>query len=310
MSTERVLRKELYQLGIGTTDAEKISFITSADEVGSTKFRGSDLDVAFGLIYVLQRYKGGCTPIHPIIDAHNTLFMNLGVNWLCQDGGRVMTFPKDFFKNLDECIKRKNIRFVFVFLTLINSKNCGRDLDDSHANVIIYDKKKNIFERFEPNGCSIEFTDWFEVHEFDNAFSKVAKKLYNAEYHPSLICCPLVGIQAVQESEKLRKRYDPGGFCAAFSLWIIGLRLKNPNENFRKLQLGAIKSARKKEKTFTSFIRNFSAFVIKKRKEIFDSLPKEVVKEIEKNPDSIEDLSDENLKKINKVILREFNKIE
>jgi hypothetical protein len=310
MSTEEMLQKELFQLGVGTTDAEKVSFLTSADEVESTKFRGTDLDVLFGLIYILQRYNGGCSPIHPTIDSKNTLFMNLGINWICRDGGRIMTFPKEFFKNFDACKKRKDTRFIFAFLTLINSKNCSRNLDDAHANLIVYDKKKNLFERFEPNGCSIEFSDWFEVHEFDHAFTKVAHGLYNAEYHPSLICCPLVGIQATQESEKMRKRYDPGGFCAAFSLWVMGLRLKNPNENFRKLQLAAIKKVKNKEKNFTTFIRNFSAFVVKKRKEVFNTLPKDMIKKIEKNPDTIDELDDEHIQKVNHIILREFKKIK
>lgn len=305
VETKTLFENEVDKLNIRTSEINLTPSLTSLTSK-STNFLGSDIEMLFGLFYILQHIKGGCTPIYLTINKKNTLFMNLGINWICHKKDRKMTFPKDFFKNFEKCINRDNIRFIFIFLTLINSHSCISKYNDAHANVIIYDKKTNIFERFEPHGCSVDLlSNWFEVKKFDKYFKKIVKKSFSAKYLTPELCCPRLGIQAVQEHSE----HAETGFCEDYALWIIYLRLKNPSISLYRLQVSAIKKIQKKDKGFTNFIKSFSQYLSKKRREMFQNLSKTTQRRIEKNPDSLENLNKSDIHKINQIILKEFNKL-
>ena len=311
--TSTELEKELLAFDIKTHDAKDIQFISTIEDVDTTRFRGNDLDILFGLLYVLQKYNNGCSPIQTHINKKNTLFDNLGINWVCKRGKRQMTLPKDFIKNFNTCKKKKTTKFIFIFLTFMNSKTCRSYNNDAHANLIIYTKSKNTFERFEPNGCSTEFSIWFESKEFDRKFNALAKNVFKAEYKTPLTCCPYIGIQSIQEHERQNLKINiigPEGYCAAYSLWIIALRIQNPKEDFQKLQLLAIKKMQKNDKAFTQFIHNFSKYITDKRQELLDKLPERIVKSIERNPDTLHNLSPDSLKIVNDFVVKEYKKIK
>jgi len=309
-TTEEELEKELKEAGIITEDADKINFLTFEDEFNSTQFNGSDLDMLFGLIYVFKKHHNGCIPLKIKISKKDALFFSLGINWTCKKKKRKLYMPKGILTNFKKCKERSDVQFIFILLTLIHPKRCNQKSFGAHANVLIYDKKTNTIERFEPNGCTVNFDIWFEVKEFDKIFKEIAKNQFGAKYISPDICCPFIGPQAIQESEKLMKIADPGGFCAAWTLWIIELRMKNPNKPLKDLQLLAIKKMRKDSKPMTDFIRSFSQFVVKKRKEVLNALPKKTQRSIERDPDQIEHLNDNDLAKVNEVILNEFKKLK
>ncbi len=310
--TSTELEKELEEFGIKTYDVEDIKFISTIEDVDSTRFRGNDLDILFGLLFVLQKYKNGCTPINLHITKKDTLFDNLGINWVCKRGKRQIVFPKDFIKNFERCRKKKGTKFVFIFLTFMNFKTCRAYNDDAHSNLIIYTKSQNKFERFEPNGCSTEFSVWFKSKEFDRRFNSFVKNKFKADYKTPLTCCPYIGIQSIQEHERETLKINiigPEGYCAAFSLWIIALRIQNPKEDFQKLQLMAIKKMQINDKAFTQFIHNFSKYIIDKRQELLDKLPERIVKLIENRPDALHTLTPNVLKTINDFVVNEYKKI-
>lgn len=304
--TEEELEKELREAGIYTEEAEKINFLTLEDEYQSTQFNGSDLDMLFGLLYVFKKHGNGCLPLQIKIGRRDALFFSLGINWTCRKGARKLYMPKGIIKNFYKCKERPDVQFIFILLTLVHPKKCDKRSYGAHANVLIYDKKTNTFERFEPNGCTTNFDIWFEVKDFDRHFKQIAKDSFGAKFITPDICCPFVGPQAIQESEKLMKIADPEGFCAAWTLWIIELRLRNPDKALKDLQLLAIKRMKKDPKPMTDFIRSFSQFVVKKRRDVLEALPQKTQREIERNPDAIERLNDNDLVKVNKIILDEF----
>lgn len=309
-TTEEELEKELREAGIMTEEAERINFLTLEDGFQSTQFEGTDLDMLFGLLYVFKKHKNGCIPLKINISKKDALAFSIGINWTCKNRKRKLYMPQGIVANFKKCKAREDVQFIFILLTLIHPKRCTNKSFEAHANVLIYDKKTNTIERFEPNGCTVNFDIWFEVKEFDKIFSKIAKNQFDSEYVSPDICCPFIGPQAIQESEKLMNITDPGGFCAAWTLWIIEMRMKNPNKSLKDLQLLAIKKMRRDPKPMTDFIRSFSQFVVKKRKEVLNTLSKKTQRKIERDPDAIEHLNDTDLGKVNKVILEEFKKLK
>jgi hypothetical protein len=309
LTTEEELEKELKEAGIYTEEAEKINFLSFEDDFQTTQFHGTDLDMLFGLLYVFKRHKNGCIPINIKLDRQSSLYFNLGINWTCKRKKRRLYMPKGITHYFKKCLERPDVQFIFILLTLSYPKRCTSRSFGQHANVLIYDKETKTMERFEPNGCSVNFDIWYEIKEFDKIFRKIAKNVFNSTYVTPDTCCPYIGPQAIQESEKLIRIADPEGFCAAWTLWIIELRLKNPKESLKSLQLLAIKKMKKDSKPLTDFIRNFSQYVVKKRGEVLAALPLKTQKKIEQNPSTLEELSDQDLTKVNKVIIKEFKEL-
>jgi len=305
--------KEFLKENIMTIDANKLNFLTSREDLGYTQFRGTDLDILFGFIYIFQKYKNGCLPIKIQIRPHEEVYFNIGVNWTCVNGQRKLLVPPEIIRNFRKCKMNKDVDFIFMLLTFAFIDKCRsskRKTGDYHANLLIYNKYDNTIERFEPHGCIIEADQWFEAKEFDKAFKPIANKLFDAEYKPACISCPYVGFQALQEYEKQNVIGDPDGFCAAWTLIIIELRLKNPKDTLKELQLKALKRMTKDIKPLTKLIRNFSQFVVKKRKEMIQSLPPRTRRNVEANSDNLELLNREDLQKINKFLLKEFSKLK
>lgn len=298
---------------IRTEDVNNLNFLSSVDDFGYTHFRGTDLDILFGFLYIFRKYSNGCFVMSNKINTNKSF--DLGINWECvlQSNGsyrRTLVLPSYIKKNFEECKKRKGVRFIFILLTFADIGSCsyGNSSGDAHANLLIYDKNKKLIERFEPHGCVLKTKEWFESHEFDNTFAPIAKKIFNADYHPACIACPQTSFQTLQQREGLMTSLDPGGFCAAWTLAIIELRLKNPDETLKELQLKAIKKFQLKKKPLTSIIRNFSQFVVNKRRELTQKLPKEIQYQLEHNSDYLEVIPKQYIKKINKLIIRELKK--
>lgn len=303
---------ELIKENINTVDANNINFLTSREDFTYTQFRGTDLDILFGFLYLFQKHKNGCMPLKIRIQPHEELYFNIGINWDCKDGKRRLKIPSDIPKNFIKCKNKKSVEFIFILLTFAYMKNCNKRTRtrDYHANILIYNKSDNTIERFEPHGCIIESDEWFEAKEFDKTFKPIAKRLFNAEYKSACLSCPYVGFQNLQESENLSRYGDPGGFCAAWTLIIIDLRLKNPTECLKTLQLKALKRMSKNIKPLTTLVRTFSQFVVKKRQEMMATLPNRTRRNIELNPDKLELLNKYDLEKINEFLMKEFKKVK
>jgi hypothetical protein len=312
LETIEKVNKELRDANINTIDAQQLNFLTSREDFTYTQFRGTDLDVLFGFIYLFQKHKNGCMPLKIQIRPHEQLYFNIGINWLCHKGVRKLLIPPEIPKNFRKCKKKEGVEFIFILLTFAHLYNCKlrNNKNEYHANILIYNKSDNTIERFEPHGCIVESDQWYEAKEFDKAFAKISNKLFDANYKPACLSCPYIGFQGLQETEELKKYGDPGGFCAAWTLIIIDLRLKNPKESLKELQLKALKRMTKNIKPLTTLVRTFSQFVVKKRKEMMMKLSERTRKNIEMNSDNLELLSKKDLEQINKFLLKEFKKLK
>ena len=152
-------------------------------------------------------------------------------------------------------------RFIFVFLgvsTGILKEN------KTHANVLIYDRKRKELEHFEPHGgdskeawCKVAMeghgkyrntlmvqqlpNDPCDGDSLDRAIVKHLKPIIGFEtYIPAKAYCPYLGFQSRQALKK--QGVDPGGFCQYWSIYYIDLRLSNPDTPRDQLVKNALRN--------------------------------------------------------------------
>ena len=71
----------------------------------------------------------------------------------------------------------KQVRFIIIKLTLVT------EAGSTHANIIIYDKKTGIFERFDPYG-NVPYLNTKHLDEIlENKFSKFCKGKFKFKYY-------------------------------------------------------------------------------------------------------------------------------
>lgn len=164
-------------------------------------------------------------------------------------------FNIQLFKDwMNSC--KKN--FILIPLTLKS------DDSDGHQNILVINKHRQELERFEPNGYIKNDKG------LNNLLRKLSLKL-NLKY----ISMPIdrMGLQEIQSNEQyygehieFPRKNDPGGFCVPWSLLYAHLRLTyNPSTPMSYL-IGKATSKCRINKSYTSFIRNYSNFVINSTK--------------------------------------------
>ncbi|CAH6421517.1 Ankyrin repeat protein [uncultured virus] len=165
-----------------------------------------------------------------------------------------------------KCLNSKNIRFILYKLTLITSKK------GIHANILIFDKKNGILERFEPYGVvpylEVEELDMFLEKKFRKIFLKFLKKnQLNFVYYSPKKYKNLISFQLLSNDTNIfgKKIGDPSGYCLAWTFWYIEMRLLNddldPKDLVNKLIehiLDSNKHENKNNFIFLNFIRNYS----------------------------------------------------
>ena len=128
--------------------------ISKYSDINFTTFLGNSLDVLSGLLYISFNYKSVKTSLtHNFFD--NKIIQNyydsIGIDYKYEflNFEILWSFQKIFFPSiLNDLVKKflkSNNRFLIIPIGI--ELNIG-----SHANMLIYDKKFNEVERFEPNG--------------------------------------------------------------------------------------------------------------------------------------------------------------
>lgn len=212
-----------------------------------------------------------------------------------------------------KCLNSDKIRFIILKLTLIVS------LNGTHANIIIFDKKTGIMERFEPYG-NIPYLDAKNMDIlFENIFiTYVDSYLFDHDlkfqYINSNAGINSVGFQTLSNdlSPSNKKSGDPVGYCLAWTLWYLEMRIANPDihphdltqklttfiatpSKSIKLEIG--------EKLFIDYIRDYASHLNKLKNDYI--LQCGVSKE---NTYNIV-MSDSDTKKILNNLVVDFNKI-
>ena len=162
-------------------------------------------------------------------------------------------------ENLHIYIKKlmvQSIRFIVLKLTLVTSINT------THANILIYDKIKNTFERFEPYGD----VPYLDSDKLDKVLEELGKKLFSAKYLSPKDIFGLMGFQSMSNDnlQSVKKLGDPAGYCLAWTFWYLEMRVNNPDLEPRELLKNSMKNivdskGVDRNQLFISFIRDYAS---------------------------------------------------
>ena len=208
------------------------------------------------ILYLLKKHKS-CTVLPNKIDVNRIKFVDFQLRWMCDNNKRILAKPKYFGQKLKKCYNA-HTRFIFVLLSMTNKYTCSKSNNQGHLNVIIYDRIEKSIERFEPMGNSNRFEIYSK--KLDNIILNLfGKYIPILSYYSPLDFCPALSFQSLEiKSDTLQG--DPGGFCSAWSLWYLDLRLSNPTLSREKIVSFALNKISILG-SFKNFIRNYSHFL-------------------------------------------------
>jgi ankyrin repeat protein len=246
--------------------------------VNTSYYTGAPIDVLFGLLFIYDTFKN--INLNLIIDyplTHNEElenyfkslginfnykldFCNFEINWSYQK----IIYPTYFdyeFKN-----KIKNSSYIIIPIGIETTFG-------SHANILFYDIKKHIIERFEPNGAYSPKDFNFNAQLLDEILENKFKSFdNNIKYIKPIEYLPVIGFQILENiSNKNRRIGDPNGFCAIWCCWWIYQKFKNINIESKILVEKLIKEIKFKNLNFKTVIRNFSKNVFELRDNFLDN---------------------------------------
>ena len=170
-------------------------------------------------------------------------------------------------------------RFIYIVFVIKNPEGIN-----AHANGLLYDTETGILERFEPHGNQNPLY-------FAQISAQTAKKikdflqkklgLYIKRFNQPKSMCPVRGWQVREGLPRLRnsnfnRNCKIGGYCAAWTLYFIILRAKNPDVPSKKLQDAAFKRYANTSDTIHDFYYDFLRWKIEFLKKVgINSLKRE-----------------------------------
>uniref|UniRef100_A0A6C0D8C7 Uncharacterized protein n=1 Tax=viral metagenome TaxID=1070528 RepID=A0A6C0D8C7_9ZZZZ len=234
--------------------------------VNTCYYTGSHIDILFGLLFLYDKFKNNNMGIiidYPLTsnkqleDYFKSLginynykldFCNFEINWSYQK----MIMPTYF----DEEIKSKIKNTDYIIIPIGIETNIG-----SHANILFYDVKKSIIERFEPNGANYPKDLNYNPKLLDQLLEIKFKKLdSDIKYKRPYEYLPIIGFQILENINysKCKRIGDPNGFCGVWCIWWIYHKMKNLQIESKELAEKLIKEIKFKNINFKTLIRNFS----------------------------------------------------
>lgn len=158
--------------------------------------------------------------------------------------------------DLFDIIKTTKKRFILLTISLIVAK------DFTHANCIIIDTKNNDIRRFEPYGTP----NMVDEYELDNLIHKNCEKIFKRKfkYYKPEDYIGNIKFQSVSNDadNNFRKMGDPIGYCLAWCMWYIELKLNNQDIEEKNMVKIASKNILNKYKKYDNpylyFIRDYS----------------------------------------------------
>jgi len=149
-----------------------------------------------------------------------------------------------------------NKRFGFLFLS-INYHG------SYHANIIIYDFKNMIIERFEPYG-------YFKNDNLDKILEEELTWNTNFKYYKPKYFMNSNGFQSVSDETNNSniKSGDIGGFCLAWCFWYLESKILNENVKSKTLVKLLFNKINNSEYKFSEYIRNYANNLNKQKNKI------------------------------------------
>ena len=209
------------------------------NKVGSEKvlhFFGSDEVEAMFYLYLFKKYKSNCF-LH---DKNGGRALGISIrikdDYTPVENEEIMTHFDILTKSLVDCVINVESKIIIIPIQLRLPSSVG------HANVLIYRKRFNQIEHFEPHGRYYNTMNpmnnhnrtierWLKVFVFElNKKLRIIKHPEVNFINSNEVCPRIDGLQNLESWSTLAKIADvePSGYCAAWSLFFTELSLKNP----------------------------------------------------------------------------------
>lgn len=251
-------------------------------DVSNDMFNGFSSDYVSGFIYLtflLDKYKGQlCVPISiskndykpinnkvidNIMELYYTYFNKFVPYYIIWGDNNTFYKIPDLCDYLMECKKRKE-RYILLKLTIYNMEN-----KSLHANMILIDKKCNTIERFDPYGGLIHNKNFDDLDSF---LYQIGKECINPNiiyFNPQDLFQGFGPQVFSRENADYYKHInDPFGFCMAWGIWYVELRLKNPELSGKIVLQTFMDKMDKTEKSFIKYIRQYATKLTHKKEDI------------------------------------------
>ena len=186
--------------------------------------------------------------------------------------------------------KNKN-DYAIVFLSLHDEEN------NLHANILFYNFNDKTITRFEPYGNT------FVIDEnIDEILSEELTWNLDFKYIKPSDYVNGSGLQSLSDDNNIiyQKPGDFGGFCLAWCLWFVEMKLKNKNISNRDLVSKSIKKIIKKQ-SLVDYIRSYGNKISDEKYKIYKiiNLPQEIWSNINFNDEHNDIMFQEILRYIN-----------
>ena len=286
MSVSQIEFPEEYTVEESREKIEKI--INRLSKKGLEKiseFIGISPVEAMFYLYLFKKYKSPCFLIEATGgDFWEILGINLKIRefYSVEESEFINSYLERLAVKLVKCIKNDvNIIIIPLGLTLYYPDGT----DDGHANLLIYRKKFNHIEHFEPHGkigafnneklnSSIDlflklFVEYVNIELFKNTTPSQIQDLKPIELIEANQVCPyLKGFQTNEEESTIIKNLEleSGGYCAAWSMFFTELCLKNPSMTSSQIITSVFSTAWSSvfsKSRFNMSIENYFRYVIR-----------------------------------------------
>lgn len=244
-----------------------------------SSYTGITLDILMGLIYIKKKFNNVLTSltdnfiendklenyykINGILKNIQPEFLNFEILWSYQK----LFYPTNLKIIIEQFLNDNSKLYLIIPL--------GIELyNGAHANILFYDKNKHEIERFEPYGNSFPPSFNYIPESLDLQLENLFKNFFNdsLKYFKPIMYQPKIGLQLLDtiEYDKEKNIGDPGGFCAAWSLWYCEMRITNINVDRKDITNKLINYIRTKRIAFRSIIRSFTKNITDIRDEILN----------------------------------------
>lgn len=270
--------------------AKKMNLLKQKGLEKITDFEGYSFTESMFYLYLLKKYKSPCFLTESSGNHWDILGINLVIKEIYppEESTQINNYLQRLAKKLVNCINN-NVNIIIIPLSLILHYPDGTN--GGHANVLIYRKKFNHIEHFEPYGklnildykklnSSIElfmniFVEYVNIELFKH---KVAQDLKPIELIDANRVCPYFkGFQTLEEESTIFRNLEvePIGYCSAWSMFFTELCLKNPSMTSSEIIASVFSTSSDKLTTreyFRHIIRGYATFINEKISTYFNFL--------------------------------------
>jgi hypothetical protein len=214
----------------------KLNTLNKIGNKNISTFVGSLEVLTMFYLYLFKKYKSNCF-LHDKKINVRLLGMAIDIknNYLPNEKMKIRKHLVTLADILVDCIQNVDTKIIIIPVSLIFD-------DGGHANVLIYRKNLQQLEHFEPQGQmysrgsdieSIKMIQyWMNYFVSKINANLLSHKMPLIKFIESTEVCPYIdGLQNLESWSSIPEIMDvePGGYCAAWSMFFTELSLKNPD---------------------------------------------------------------------------------